>query len=155
IRRAGSAFRPSVLRSLCCLGKFFAKKIGGQGGGYIDFANWFFGGGGGSRSASSVPPKVLEAIRRKGRVAHGRSNRPMAQVILDGACVVAIVAELIASRMPQHVAVDQKSEACGLPCSRDHALIPSHRQRCHPLRHKEVGRALDLRHLPQQSAQGA
>ena len=54
----------------------------------------------------------------------------MAQVILDRACVVAIVGKLVAGRVPQHVAVDQEAEACGPSCSRDHALIPGHRQRC-------------------------
>jgi len=47
----------------------------------------------GPRVSSSVPPEVLEAIRREGGVAHGRSNRPMAQVVLDRARVVAIVGE--------------------------------------------------------------
>ena len=60
-------------------------------------------GRGGSRSASSVPPEVLEAIWREGSVAHGRGNRPMPQVILDCARVVAIVGELEAAGMAQHV----------------------------------------------------
>ena len=34
---------------------------------------------------------------------------------------------VVAGRVPQHVAVDQEAEACRLSCSRDHALIPSHR----------------------------
>jgi hypothetical protein len=36
--------------------------------------------------------------------------------------------------MAQHVAVDQESEACGPPWSRNHALIPRDGQPCHPLR---------------------
>jgi hypothetical protein len=30
----------------------------------------------------SVPPEVLEALRREGGVAHGRGNRPMSQIVL-------------------------------------------------------------------------
>src|SRR6266566_2298816 len=55
----------------------------------------------------------------------------MAQVVLNRARVVAVVGQLVAGAVAKHVAVYQEPEACGLPCSRDHALIPGQGQRRH------------------------
>ena len=42
---------------------------------------------------------------------------------MNGAGVLAIVCELVAAGMPQHVAVNEEGEARGLASPRDHALI--------------------------------
>jgi hypothetical protein len=53
----------------------------------------------------------------------------MAQIALDRSAVVAVVGELIASGMPQHVAMDQEREFDGFPGSGHHALIACNAQR--------------------------
>ena len=47
----------------------------------------------------------------------------MPKVMLDCPGVLAIVCELLATGMPQHVAVNEEGEARGLASPRDHALI--------------------------------
>ena len=47
----------------------------------------------------------------------------MPEIVLNGASVLAVVCELIAARMPQHVTVNEEGEARGLASPRDHALI--------------------------------
>src|SRR5215211_4250218 len=51
----------------------------------------------------SIPPKMFKAIRRELCVSDGRGNRAMAEVVLDGTSVVAVVCELVARRMAKHV----------------------------------------------------
>jgi ABC transporter substrate binding protein len=45
------------------------------------------------------------------------------KVVLDCPSVLAVVCELVAAGMPQHVAVNEEGEARGLASTRDHALI--------------------------------
>src|SRR3974390_778881 len=71
-----------------------------------------------------VLPEAFEAIRRESRVTDGRVDRLVPKVMLDCPGVLAIVCELVAAGMPQHVAVNEKGEARGLASPRDHALIP-------------------------------
>jgi hypothetical protein len=73
--------------------------------------------------ALSVFPEALESIGRQRGVAHRRSDRAVAEVVLDCAGVLAVVCELVAAGMPQHVTVNEEGEARGLASPRDHALI--------------------------------
>ena len=73
--------------------------------------------------ALSVFPEALESIGRQRGVSHCRSDRAVAEVVLDCPCVLAIVCELVAAGMPQHVTVNEEGEARGLASPRDHALI--------------------------------
>ena len=59
---------------------------------------------------TSVLPKPLEPVRRERRVAHRRSDRPVTEVMLDGARVLTVVGQLVAAAMAQHVAVDEEPE---------------------------------------------
>src|SRR3974390_2304986 len=70
-----------------------------------------------------VFPEAFEAIRRESRVTDGRVDRLVPKVVLDCPGVLAIVCELVAAGMPQHVAVNEKGKARGLASPRDHALI--------------------------------
>ena len=70
-----------------------------------------------------VLPEAFEAIRRQGRVTDGRVDRLVPKVVLDCPGVLAIVCELVAAGMPQHVAVNEEGEARGFASPRDHALI--------------------------------
>jgi len=71
----------------------------------------------------------------------------MAEVVLDRPRVLAVVRQLVANAVTQHMAVDQEREACGLPSSRDHALIARHAQRCQALGHEDMDGARPLRCL--------
>jgi hypothetical protein len=62
----------------------------------------------------------------------------VAQVVLDCAGVLAIVCELVAAGMPQHVTVNEEGEARGLANPRDHALIAGHAQGCQALTDEHI-----------------
>ena len=47
----------------------------------------------------------------------------MTEIVLNRPGVMAVVGQLVAAGMPQHVAVDQKREPCRLPGSGDHSLM--------------------------------
>src|SRR5262245_24038946 len=70
-----------------------------------------------------VLPEPLKPIRRQSRVTDGRVDRLVPKVVLDCPGVLAIVCQLVAAGMPQHVAVNEEAEARGLASPRDHALI--------------------------------
>ena len=63
----------------------------------------------------------------------------MAKVVLDCPGVLAVVGELVAAGMPQHVAVDEEREAGSLTSPCDHALIASHAQRRQAFGDERVG----------------
>ena len=63
----------------------------------------------------------------------------MAEIVLDGPGILAIVGQLVAARMPQHVAVHEERKADRLTCPCDHALIASHAQRHQALGNEHVG----------------
>ena len=73
----------------------------------------------------------------RGAAAHGRGDRAVA--VLDGPGILAIVCQLVAARMPQHVAVHEEREAGGITCPRNHALITGHAQRREALGHENIG----------------
>jgi hypothetical protein len=62
-------------------------------------------------SARSVPKQALEARRRQFGVADSVLDRPVAQIALDGSRIDAIICQLVAAAMPQHVRVNFHVEA--------------------------------------------
>src|SRR5271170_3434390 len=74
----------------------------------------------------SVPPEILEAIRRQFAVAHGVRDVAVAEVVLKAPRIHALVRQLVAAGVPQHVRMhdelelgcnaepgDHLAEACG------------------------------------------
>jgi hypothetical protein len=55
----------------------------------------------------SVPPEAIEACRAQFRVANGMRDRDVPQPSLDASGFDAIVGELVAATVPQHVAMDR------------------------------------------------
>ena len=55
------------------------------------------------RDAWLVLPEVFEAVRGQGRVADRGHDRSVAEIGLDGASVVAVVGELEAAGVAQHL----------------------------------------------------
>ena len=100
-----------------------------------------------------VLPKAFKPVRCQGGVAHCRRDRAVPEVVLDCPGVLAIVCELVAAGVPQHVAVDREWEARGLASPRDHALIASHAQGRQALRHEHIDACTGVSRL--QPAQGA
>ena len=76
-----------------------------------------------SERRSLILPEPFEPVRRQGGVTDCRRDRAVAEIVLDSSRVLAIICELVAARMPQHVAVNEEGEARGLASPRDHALI--------------------------------
>jgi hypothetical protein len=76
------------------------------------------------------------------------------EVVLDGSGIVAVVGQLVAGGMPQHVAVDKEREAGGLASSSYHALIPGNAQGRQALGYEDIDRPHTPRRLPLQPAQG-
>src|SRR5262249_47349064 len=76
-----------------------------------------------------ILPKVLEPVRRQGRVADRGHDRSVAEIGLDGASVVAVVGELEPAGMPQHVGMHEKREFRSHARPGNHALISGYRQR--------------------------
>ena len=70
--------------------------------------------------------KPLKSIGRQRGVAHCRSDRAVAGVVLDCPCVLAVIGELVAAGVAKHVTVDKEREACCLSGPGNHALIASH-----------------------------
>ena len=61
----------------------------------------------GNRTESKlVLPEPLKPIRRQSRVTDGRVDRLVPKVVLDRPGVLAVVCQLVAAGMPQHVAVN-------------------------------------------------
>jgi hypothetical protein len=73
-----------------------------------------------------VLPEASEAVIGQRGVADRRCDRPVAQIVLDCPRILAVIGQLVAAAMAQHVAVDQEREACCLSGPGDHALIASH-----------------------------
>src|SRR5262249_59301295 len=55
-----------------------------------------------------LAPKILEAVRRHLGVPDRMLDVPVAEVVLQSPCVVAIIGELKAAGMAQHVGVDRE-----------------------------------------------
>src|SRR5262245_55210500 len=71
---------------------------------------------------SSVPPKILESVGRHFGVPDCVLNVLVAEVMLQGARVVAIVGELEPTGMAKHVRVDGEWHLGGLPDTLDEAV---------------------------------
>jgi hypothetical protein len=52
----------------------------------------------------------------------------VAEIVLDSASIVAIIGELVAACMPQHVAVDEEAKASSFTGPGDHALVAKRRR---------------------------
>jgi hypothetical protein len=61
--------------------------------------------------ARSVPPEILEALRRQIRVARGVLDNAMPEILLDCPGVLSVVRELVSGSMTQHVWVDGELDA--------------------------------------------
>src|SRR4029434_5939701 len=85
-----------------------------------------------------VLPEPLKPIRRQSRVTDGRVDRLVPEVVLDCPGVLAVVCELVAAGMPQHVAVNEEREARGLASPRDHALIVGNAEGCQALTDEHI-----------------
>src|SRR5262249_4732837 len=85
-----------------------------------------------------ILPEVFEAVRRQGRVADRGHDRPVAEIGLDGASVVAVVGELEPAGMPQHVGMHREREFRSHACPGHHALISGYGQWRAALRDEDV-----------------
>src|SRR5262249_46671461 len=71
---------------------------------------------------SSVPPKLLESVRRHFGVSDGVLDVLVAKVVLQGPRVVAIIGQLEPAGMAKHVRVDGECHLGGLPDTLDEAM---------------------------------
>jgi len=62
----------------------------------------------------------------------------MAKVMLNGSGIVAVVGELVAAGMAQHVAVNEKGEPGSLPGPGNHALISGRAEGSTALGHEHI-----------------
>ena len=76
-----------------------------------------------------VLPKPLEPLGAELRVSHGVPNIFVPQVLLHGARVVAVVGELVAGGMPQHVRMNREGEGGELASAREELSKRRRRQR--------------------------
>jgi hypothetical protein len=72
------------------------------------------------RPKGSLPPEVLEAIRRQFGIAHGVLDVFVAEIGLQRPCIVAFVGEGKAAGVSQHVRVGLELEASHGACTLDH-----------------------------------
>jgi hypothetical protein len=72
------------------------------------------------RRITSVPPEILEPVRRQGRIDRGARDRPMAEPSLDRPGVVALVGERVAAGVAEHVWMRLQFEARGDGSAFDH-----------------------------------
>ncbi len=56
----------------------------------------------------SIPPEILEPLRRKLGVSHRVLDVLVPEVVLQRASIVSLVGELVATGMAQHVGMDWK-----------------------------------------------
>src|SRR5262245_4570494 len=72
---------------------------------------------------SSVSPKILEPVGRHFGIPDGVLNVLVAEVVLQGPRVVAIVGELEPTGMAKHVRVDREWHLGGLPEALDKSVV--------------------------------
>ena len=75
--------------------------------GFLWIAGW--------RAWKLIVSEVFEPVRRQGRVADRGHDRSVAEIGLDGARVVAVVGELEAASMAQHVGMGAKGQEAAAP----------------------------------------
>ena len=66
----------------------------------------------------SVLPKGLKSLRTQPRITHGVHDVAMPQILLNRACVVAIVCELEPGLVPQHVRMNGEGQFRAHPGAR-------------------------------------
>jgi hypothetical protein len=69
-----------------------------------------------------VPPKILEPVGRHFGVPDGVLNVLVPEVVLQGSRIVAIVGELEAAGVAEHVRVNREWHLGGLPNTHDEAM---------------------------------
>jgi hypothetical protein len=97
-------------------------------------------------------PEVLEAGRRQLGVAHCVLDVAVAQIGLQRPGIDAVIGELEAACVPQHVRMHWETEIGGNPKPRDHLTKPRGRERRTALRREDKGRCRIL--LAFEPAQG-
>ena len=106
-------------------------------------------GGRNPRSAAdSIAKEFLEPLRRQRGIARRILNVAMSEIRLDRARVVAVVGELVATGMAEHVGVRLDAEVGRDGCPPDHAGEAGRRKRCGALRDK-VGRPHEVVQITQ------
>src|SRR5215203_4994625 len=101
----------------------------------------------------SIFPEGFEAIGCEFGVAHRVLDGLVPEIMLHGPRVLAVVGQLVAARMPQHVRVNRERKRCGLACAGQHLAKAGRRHRRASLRGEHVPRwdgfALELAQGPQ------
>src|SRR5262245_40301003 len=92
-----------------------------------------------SAPPSSVPPKVLEPIGRHFGISDGVLDVLVAEVVLQGPRVVAIIGELEPAGMAKHVRVDGEWHIGGLPEALDEPVETDRADGAAALGNKHVG----------------
>src|SRR3954454_643233 len=102
---------------------------------------------------ASIFPEGFEALGGELGVAHRVLNVLVPEIMLQGSRVLAVVGQLIAARVPQHVWVYRERKCCGLPRAGQHLAKAGWRHRRLSLGRKHIpGRhrfALELTQGPQ------
>jgi hypothetical protein len=105
-----------------------------------------------TRRAGSLPPEVLEPGRRKLGVFGGVLDPPVAHVHLDRPGVVAVVAQLVAAAVPEHVRMHGEGEAGRLAQAGQHLEEAGRRDRRPPFAEEDER---GVERLAAELAQGA
>src|SRR5215207_8708947 len=77
----------------------------------------------------SVLPEGFEAIGCELGVAHRVLDVLVPEIMLQSPRVLAVVDQLVAARMPQHVRVYREGKRCSLPCAGEHLTKAGRRHR--------------------------
>src|SRR3954451_12777655 len=78
---------------------------------------------------ASIFPEGFEALGGELGVAHRVLDGLVAEVMLHSPRVLAVVDQLVAARMPQHVRVYRERKRCSLPCAGEHITKAGRRHR--------------------------
>jgi hypothetical protein len=92
------------------------------------------------RKPHLVLPEAFEPIRRKSRVALRAHNRAVAEISLDSSGILAVIRQLVATAMAQHVRVNQEGKFGRIASPGHHPLIACHAKRGAALADKDVQR---------------
>ena len=87
-----------------------------------------------SLAGRSIVPEILEAGRRQLGVAHRVLDVAVPEIGLQRTGIDAVIGELEAAGVPQHVRMHRETEIGGNPKPRDHLAKPRGRERRPPLR---------------------
>src|SRR6516164_9102146 len=62
-----------------------------------------------------ILPKMFEPVGRQRGVAHRQGNAAVAEIVLDGSGVLAVIGQLVSAAMTQHVAMNEKPNPADSP----------------------------------------